>query len=113
MTLLALGATLCGLQTAHVRPRGTREANLSDAVTRVGAEQTEHTCDEVAAELRVPLRTVQRQVGVLARLGARGIRRGQREDMARWGWLVSGELLEQWKRGEVPAPWESAVPSEV
>lgn len=59
--------------------------------------------------LRVSERTVRRHVVVLAQLGAPGIRRGQRADMARWGWLVSAELLGQWKRGEVPAPWESAV----
>ena len=29
--------------------------------------------------------------------------------MARWGWLVSDELLAQWKSGEVPAPWASAI----
>lgn len=69
----------------------------------------EHTCEEIARALRVPLRTIRRHVGVLAQLGAPGVRRGQRADMARWGWLVSAELLGQWKRGEVPAPWESAV----
>lgn len=82
---------------------------LRPQVDRESSHVTEHTCDEIARALQVPERTVRRHVGVLAALGAPGVRRGQRPDMARWGWLVSDEMLALWKSGDVPAPWASAI----
>lgn len=72
---------------------------------------TEYTCSEIARALRVSERSVQRHVVVLAQLGALGIRRAKRAGDRRWRLLVSDELLGQWKRGELPAPWQSAIKS--
>lgn len=94
---------------SRVEQLAARQAHNLKAGGSSPPPATEFTCEEAAAALRVPLRTMQRHVVVLAKLRAPGIRRGQRPDMARWGWLVSDELLDQWKRGEVPAPWASAL----
>jgi hypothetical protein len=94
---------------SRVEQLAARQAHNLKAGGSSPPPATEFTCDEIARSMRVPKRTVQRHVAVLARLGAPGVRRARRSDRGRWTWLVSDELLAVWKRGELPAPWASTV----
>lgn len=78
---------------------------------RETAEGDEVTAEQLAALFGLSERTARRHVAILAALGAPGIRRAKPEGSRRWMWLVSESLVDQWKRGEIPAPWASALRS--
>lgn len=78
---------------------------------RDSADDREVTAEQLAARFGVSERTARRHVANLVALGAPGVRRAKPEGARRWMWLVSASLVDQWERGEIPAPWTSAVRS--
>jgi hypothetical protein len=71
----------------------------------------ELTSTQLVTAFGRPLPTVKRWLRIWTRLGVTGIRRAKPKGAPRWSYLVSRDLLERWRRGELPAPHESMVPS--
>jgi hypothetical protein len=56
-----------------------------------------------------PMPTVQRWLRIWHARGVSGIRRAKPAGASRWSYLVSRELVERWRRGELPNPHQSVL----
>ena len=96
---------------SRVEQLAARQAHNLKAGGSSPPPATEYTCEQIARAFHAKERTVRHHIAQFVRMGAPGVRRGKRPGDRRWCLLVSGELLGQWMRGELPAPWASAARS--
>jgi hypothetical protein len=69
----------------------------------------ELTIPQLAIAFRRPERTVKRWLRIWHARGVSGIRRAKPAGASRWSYLVSRDLVERWRRGELPNPHQTAA----
>ena len=78
-------------------------------VTAAPAEPCPLTAEQAAAAASVPLRTLRRWLDRWAFLGVAGIRRVRARAHAGRRWEIAPDLVDRWRRGELPSPHQRAA----